>query len=284
MKLLRYGEKGQEKPGFLDAQGRIRDLSQLLPDWYGNYLHPDAIAELKKMDVEKFPVIENVQRLGPCIAQTGKFICIGLNYEDHARETGTPIPDEPVVFLKATSAISGPHDPIIIPHQSTKTDWEVELGIIIGRQAKHISEKDAPKIIAGFCVINDVSERHFQKFNTSQWAKGKSCDSFGPIGPWCVTPDQIPDPQSLSLWLEVDNVRHQQGNTRDMIFPINFIVSYLSRYFTLYPGDIISTGTPAGVGFAHKPSAIYLTPGQTVHLSVEGLGEQTHQTIAEVIS
>ncbi|RDI43775.1 fumarylacetoacetate hydrolase family protein [Aquicella lusitana] len=283
MKLVRYGDPGREKPGCLDKAGCLRDLSHLISDIAGDALSPAKLAELSKLETESLPLVENQPRLGPCVHQVGKFLCIGLNYEDHAKETGVENPSEPVVFLKATSAITGPYDPIVIPHGSTHTDWEVELGVVIGKRAKHVPLGKAGDYIAGYCVINDVSERHFQKHNTSQWAKGKSCDTFGPIGPWLVTSDEIADPQQLSLWLEVDGKRYQDGHTSKMIFDVKHLVSYLSRFFTLYPGDIISTGTPAGVGYAQKPEAIYLKPGQTVRLGITGLGEQKHKTTAEDI-
>lgn len=281
MKLLRYGEPGHEKPGCLDADANIRDLSHIINDIAGNDLEAETLNHLRSLKLETLPLVASPQRIGACVNQVGKFICIGLNYADHAQETGAEIPSEPVVFLKATSAISGPNDPIVIPHGSTKTDWEVELGIVIGKKGKHIKEENANAHIAGYCVINDVSERHFQKYNTSQWAKGKSCDTFGPLGPWLVTADEIPQPQRLSLWLEVDGKRQQDGSSSDMIFKVPYLISYLSRFFTLYPGDIISTGTPAGVGAAHKPEAIFLKEGQTVKLGITGLGEQNHLVITE---
>lgn len=283
MKLLRYGEYGQEKPGCLDAKGNIRDLSRIIPDIANKALGPTELDYLRSLKLDELPIIDKNVRLGSCVNQVGKFICIGLNYIDHAKETGAAIPTEPVVFLKATSAISGPHDPIVIPYESQQTDWEVELGIVIGKQGKHIKEKHARDYIAGYCLIDDVSERNFQKINTSQWAKGKSCDTFGPIGPWLVTQDEITDPQKLSLWLEVDGKRYQDGNTADMIFGIDYLISYLSRFFTLYPGDIISTGTPSGVGMGQKPNPIFLKPGQSVKLGITHLGEQTHLTTAEKI-
>lgn len=281
MKLLRYGNPGKEKPGCLDSQGNIRDLSHIIPDITGNVLSPSVLADLCKCKIDELPIIKKPVRLGPCVNNVGKFICIGLNYADHAKETGANIPIEPVIFLKATSAISGPYDPIIIPKNSMHTDWEVELGIIIGQRAKYIQKEEALNYIAGFCLINDVSERFYQRHNTSQWAKGKSCDTFGPIGPWLVTRDEIADPQQLSLWLEVNGQRYQDSHTSQMIFGVEHIVSYLSQYFTLHPGDIISTGTPAGVGCAQKPEAIYLKPGQIVKLGITNLGEQEHLIKAE---
>jgi ureidoglycolate lyase len=284
MKLLRYGNKGHEKPGCLDQQGNIRDLSSIIPDINGDTLSPAVLDKLHNLQIDSLPLVKNNPRLGPCVDQVGKFMCIGRNYLDHAKETGADAPSEPVLFLKATSSISGPNDPIVIPYDSTHTDWEVELGLVIGKHAKRIKEENAFDYVAGYCLINDVSERHYQLQGTGQWTKGKSCDTFGPIGPWLVTRDEIPDPQTLSLWLEVDGERHQNDNTSHMIFHIKHLISYLSHFFTLYPGDIISTGTPAGVGHGHKPEPIYLRPGQTVHLGIAGLGEQTHVTVAEQIS
>lgn len=279
MRLVRYGETGEEKPGMLDREGRVRDLSALIED-----INPKTLAELERLralDLETLPLVAGQPRLGPCVAGVGKFICIGLNYRDHAEETGAAIPQEPVVFLKATSAISGPYDDLVIPRGSRKTDWEVELGVVIGKRAKHVSLEQALDYVAGYCVINDVSEREFQLERGGQWDKGKGCDTFGPIGPWLVTKDEVPDPQDLRLWLEVDGHRHQDGSTRNMIFGVAYLVSYLSRFFTLYPGDLISTGTPAGVGLGQKPHPVYLRPGQTVRLGIEGLGVQEQRTVAE---
>ncbi|OGT43239.1 MAG: hypothetical protein A3F42_07765 [Gammaproteobacteria bacterium RIFCSPHIGHO2_12_FULL_37_34] len=283
MKLLRYGEAGKEKPACLDDAGCMRDLSHHIPDLAGEILSPTYLAELQKIKIETLPIIENNSRIGPCIHQVGKFICIGLNYPDHAKETNADIPTEPVVFLKATSSICGPYDHTIIPHHSTHTDWEVELGIIIGKSAKRVSIEHALDYIAGYCVVNDVTERHYQRHNTTQWAKGKSCDTFGPIGPWLVTPDEMTDIHHLALWLEVDGKRYQNGNTQHMIFKVPYLISYLSQFFTLYPGDIISTGTPAGIGCAQKPNAIFLKPGQQVTLGITGLGKQQHHMIAEEV-
>jgi 2-keto-4-pentenoate hydratase/2-oxohepta-3-ene-1,7-dioic acid hydratase in catechol pathway len=282
MKLLRYGAKGKEKPGILDKNNQIRDLSFLITDIGGDVLLADNLHRIADINLQDLPVIKNDPRIGPCVAGVGKFLCIGLNYRDHAAETGAALPYEPVLFSKATSAISGPNDNIIIPRGSKKTDWEVELGIIIGKPAKYIDEKDALDYVAGYCIVNDVSERAFQKEGTGQWIKGKSCDTFGPIGPYLVTKDEIPDPQQLDLWLEVDGHRYQQGNTKNMIFGIAFLISYLSRFFTLYPGDIIATGTPAGVGMGIKPTPIYLTAGQVVHLGITGLGEQTQKLVDDI--
>ncbi|MDX1901153.1 MAG: fumarylacetoacetate hydrolase family protein [Gammaproteobacteria bacterium] len=275
MKLLRYGAPGAEKPGCLDASGNVRDLSQHIDDISGKHLSRETLKKLQTLDLNTLPLIQNPERIGACVNHVGKFICIGLNYADHAAETNSKKPDEPIIFAKATSAISGPHDPIIIPKKSTETDWEVELGVVIGTPAKRVAEKEALDYVAGYCVIDDVSERYYQK-STPQWMKGKSCDTFGPIGPWLVTRDEISDPQNLSLWLEVDGKRYQEGHTSNMIFGVAYLVSYLSQYFTLHPGDIISTGTPAGVGMGQKPNPIYLKAGQKVHLGIEGLGEQLH--------
>lgn len=281
MKLLRYGPVGSEKPGCLDAHGQIRDLSHLIPDIAGDVLSPEGLNFLRGVEPESLPLVASGARIGPCVGRVGKFICIGLNYVDHAAEAGLKAPSEPVVFLKATSAISGPNDPIIIPTGSTQTDWEVELGIVIGMPAKRISRAQALQHVAGYCLINDVSERTLQLKGTGQWTKGKSCDSFGPIGPWLVTPDEIADPQQLSLWLDVDGKRYQDSNTKQMVFDIAYIVSYLSNFFTLHSGDVISTGSPAGVGLGQKPNPIYLKAGQAVRLGATGLGEQNHLTVDE---
>jgi 2-keto-4-pentenoate hydratase/2-oxohepta-3-ene-1,7-dioic acid hydratase in catechol pathway len=282
MKLLRYGLKGEEKPGLLDADGYIRSLASVIPDLSNKYLAPDELDKLKKINPATLPKIDSSTRIGPCVTGIGKFLCIGLNYRDHAKETGVEIPREPVVFSKATSAISGPNDDVIIPKRSKKTDWEVELGVVIGTPCKYVSVEKALHYVAGYCLINDISEREFQLEGTGQWIKGKSCDTFGPIGPWLVTKDEIPDPQNIDLWLEVDGHRYQQSNTREMAFSVAFIVSYLSQFFTLYPGDIISTGTPSGVGLGQKPEPFYLKPGQVMHLGATGLGEQTQKAILEV--
>ena len=280
MKLLRYGPRGQEKPGLLDADGRIRDLSAHLDDVAGAALAPEALRRLAGLDARSLPPVEGRPRLGPCVGRVGKFICIGLNYADHAAETGAAIPAEPIVFLKATSAITGPNDPVIIPRGSRKTDWEVELGVVIGSEARSVSEADAMSHVAGYCLVNDVSEREWQSERGGQWTKGKSADSFGPIGPWMVTRDEVPDPQSLGLWLSVDGVKRQNGSTRTMIFGVRMLVSYLSGFMSLQPGDIISTGTPPGVGLGVKPEPVFLRPGQTIRLGVDGLGEQTQRTEA----
>ncbi len=279
MKLLRYGEPGQERPGMLDAQGRLRDLSQHIADVGGAALSPASLAKLRALDSAALPLVEGQPRLGACVGGIGKFICIGLNYADHAAETGAAIPEEPVVFNKWTSAVVGPHDRVEIPRGSQKTDWEVELGVVIGLGGRYISEADAMRHIAGYCVINDVSEREYQIERGGTWDKGKGCDTFGPIGPWLVTADEIADPHSLNLWLEVDGKRYQDGNTSTMIFRIPQIVSYLSRFMSLQPGDVISTGTPPGVGMGQKPQPVYLRAGQTMRLGIEGLGEQRQQTV-----
>jgi len=277
MKLVRYGERGREKPGMLDAQGHIRDLSAHVPDIDGRTL--ERLDALRTIDPESLPVVAGEPRLGPPVANVGKIMAIGLNYSDHAAETGAKIPEEPILFMKATSAITGPFDFIEIPRGSTKTDWEVELAVVIGREAKYISEDKAFDYIAGYCVINDVSERDFQMNHCGQWTKGKSHDTFAPLGPWLVTRDEIPDPHNLDLWLEVDGHRYQNGNTRTMIFKVPFLVAYLSRFLTLKPADIIATGTPPGVGLGQKPP-LFLRPGQTVRLGITGLGEQRLRTVA----
>lgn len=279
MKLLRHGPKGAEKPAILDADGKARDLSAHVPDLGGRWLTPEGLAEIAAIDVKSLPAVAP-ERIGPCVAHVGKFICVGLNYADHAAETGAAIPAEPILFMKATSAITGPNDPVIIPRGSKKTDWEVELGVVIGAEARYVSEADAMKHVAGYCLINDVSERAFQAERGGQWTKGKSADSFGPIGPWLVTPDEIADPQNLSMWLTVDGVTRQNGSTRTMIFPVRTLVSYISQFMSLQPGDVISTGTPPGVGLGMKPEPIFLVPGQTIRLGIEGLGEQRQITVA----
>ena len=271
MKLLRYGPEGQEKPGLLDAKGQIRDLSAQLADLSGPALAD--LSRLAKLDPETLPLVPGTPRLGPCVAGTGKFICIGLNYADHAAESGLKVPPEPVVFMKATSAICGPNDPILIPRGSEKTDWEVELGIVIGKPGKYLTEAQALSHVAGYCVINDVSERAFQTERSGQWTKGKSCDHFGPIGPWLVTPDEVPDPQNLDMWLKVNGQTMQNGSTKTMVYGAGFLVAYLSQFFTLHPGDIISTGTPPGVGMGMKPPR-YLKAGDVVELGIKGLGSQ----------
>ncbi|MCF8482260.1 MAG: fumarylacetoacetate hydrolase family protein [Rhodospirillum sp.] len=279
MKMVRHGPVGEEKPGLLDGAGLIRDLSGVVPDIAGSVLSPEGLAALARIEPESLPLVAEGTRLGPCVGAVGKFVCIGLNYADHARESGATPPKEPVVFMKATSAISGPNDPIEIPRGSEKTDWEVELGVVIGTKAKNVGEADALKHVAGYCTINDVSERAFQLERGGQWVKGKSADTFGPIGPWLVTADAVPDPQALSLWLEVDGERRQNGTTADMLFTVAQVISHLSTFMSLHPGDVISTGTPAGVGLGMKPPT-FLKPGQTLRLGVEGLGEQSTRTVA----
>ncbi|MDQ0669139.1 fumarylacetoacetate hydrolase family protein [Pseudomonas sp. W2I6] len=279
MKLLRYGEKGQERPALLDADGRLRDLSAHISDIAGDALLPQNLARLQELDPASLPLVPGNQRLGACVGQVGKFICIGLNYADHAAETGAPIPDEPIIFNKWTSAIVGPNDNIEIPRHSTKTDWEVELGVVIGQGGRYIEESQAMQHVAGYCVINDVSEREFQLERGGTWDKGKGCDTFGPLGPWLVSRDEIADPHQLSIWLEVDGHRYQNGNTRTMIFQIPKLISYLSQFMSLQPGDVISTGTPPGVGLGIKPVPVYLKPGQKIRLGIEGLGEQNQTTV-----
>jgi 2-keto-4-pentenoate hydratase/2-oxohepta-3-ene-1,7-dioic acid hydratase in catechol pathway len=273
MKLLRYGSRGQEKPGLLDAQGRIRSLEGVVPDIAGQVLTPEGIAALRGVDPNSLPLVEGAVRIGPCVAGTGKFICIGLNYSDHAAETGATVPPEPIIFMKATSAICGPNDDVEIPRNSAKTDWEVELGVVIGRHAKYIDEADALSHVAGYCLVNDVSERAFQAERSGQWTKGKSADTFGPIGPWLVTRDEVADPQSLPMWLKVNGRTFQDGSTRTMVYGVAFLVSYLSQFMSLHPGDIISTGTPPGVGLGQKPP-VFLKAGDVVELGIEGLGTQ----------
>ena len=273
MKLLRYGAKGQEKPAILDREGQIRDLSGQVKDIAAAALSPTGLARIAALDIERLPIVTGTPRLGPCVGQVGKFLCIGLNYSDHAAESGMAIPAEPVLFMKATSAIAGPTDDVVIPRGAQKTDWEVELGVVIGTQASYVSEKNALEHVAGYCVVNDLSERAYQLEGTGQWVKGKSCDGFGPLGPWLVTRDEVPDPQNLQLWLEVNEQRYQDGSTAKMIFGVAEIISYLSRYMTLYPGDVVSTGTPPGVGMGLRPPR-YLRPGDRVRLGIVGLGEQ----------
>lgn len=280
MKLLRYGEPGAERPGLLDADGRIRDLSGHVADLAGDALDPAALARLAALDPATLPAVAGTPRLGACVAGIGKFICIGLNYSDHAAESGLPVPDEPVIFMKATSAVSGPNDPVLIPRGSEKTDWEVELGVVIGRRAKYVPEAEALDYVAGYCVCHDVSERGFQIERSGQWTKGKSCDTFGPLGPWLVTRDEVPDPQALSLWLSVNGERVQDGSTGTMVFGVAALVSYLSQFMSLMPGDVISTGTPPGVGLGMKPPR-YLKPGDVVELGIAGLGTQRQVFVAD---
>jgi 2-keto-4-pentenoate hydratase/2-oxohepta-3-ene-1,7-dioic acid hydratase in catechol pathway len=278
MKLLRYGPPGAEKPGLLDASGAIRDLSGLMPDLAGDALLPASFDRLRGIDPATLPTVAGTPRLGPCVGEVGKFICVGLNYSDHAAESNMAVPAEPIIFMKATSSIVGPNDDLEIPKGSLKTDWEVELGVVIGKTAKYVDLPDAMAHVAGFCVVHDVSERTFQLEGTGQWVKGKSADTFGPIGPWLVTPDEIRDCQQLDLWLDVDGRRCQAGNTRTMVFDVAFLVSYLSRFMSLRAGDIISTGTPPGVGHGMKPP-VYLREGQEVRLGVDGLGEQRQKVV-----
>lgn len=280
MKLLRVGAKGAEKPALLAADGSYRDLSSIVPDLSGEALTPEGLARIRAADPTSLPELDKSQRIGPCVGHVGKFICVGLNYADHAAETGAAIPKEPILFAKATSAICGPNDDVIIPKNAIKPDWEVELGIIIGKEARYVSEDEAMDHVAGYCVVNDLSERHFQTERGGQWTKGKSADTFGPIGPWLVTADEVSDPQSLKMWLEVDGHRYQNGSTKTMIFGVRHLVHYISQFMSLQPGDIISTGTPPGVGMGIKPDPIWLKPGQTMRLGVEGLGEQQQRTIA----
>jgi 2-keto-4-pentenoate hydratase/2-oxohepta-3-ene-1,7-dioic acid hydratase in catechol pathway len=279
MKLLRYGNKGFERPGMLDEAGKLRDLSGVVPDIAGAVLSPDSLKKLLELDASTLPVVDAPYRIGPCVGAVGKFICIGLNYSDHAAESGMAVPKEPVVFMKATSSIIGPDDDVMIPRDSLKTDWEVELGVVIGKEARYVEEADALSYVAGYCVVNDLSERAFQLEGTGQWVKGKSADTFGPIGPWLVTTDEIPDPQSLHLWLEVDGHTFQDGTTATMVFGVAHLVSYLSRFMSLQPGDIISTGTPPGVGLGQKPP-VYLKAGNGMRLGIDGLGEQTQKVVA----
>jgi ureidoglycolate lyase len=278
MKLLRYGPKGQEKPGLLDNDGKIRDLSGVIADVTGSVLSAASVARLRSLDLAELPLVSGEPRLGPCVGSVGKFIGIGLNYADHAAETGAAIPKEPVVFNKWVTCISGCNDDIQIPAGSTKTDWEVELGVVIGQTARRVSETEALNHVAGYCVVNDVSEREYQIERGPTWDKGKGFDSFGPIGPWLVTKDEVPDPQTLQLWLEIDGVRRQSGSTKTMVFSVATLVSYLSRIMTLHPGDVIATGTPPGVGMGMKPP-VFLRPGQVVRLGVERLGEQRQVTV-----
>ena len=278
MKLLRHGPAGHERPGLLDTQGRIRDLTGIVPDIAGQVLLPAGLDALRAIDPASLPLVAEGGRLGACVGAVGKFVCIGLNYADHAAESNMPIPEEPVVFSKWTSAIVGPDDDVEIPRGSVKTDWEVELGVVIGWGGRGIAEEDALAHVAGYCVVNDVSEREFQLERGGQWDKGKGCDTFGPIGPWLVTRDEVPDPQDLALWLEVNGRRWQDGNTRTMVFGVARIVSYLSRFMSLQPGDVISTGTPPGVGLGQKPP-VYLRAGDVMRLGIAGLGEQRQRVV-----
>jgi len=279
VKLLRYGPVGAEKPGILDDQGQIRCLAEHVGDISGDVISKDGLAKIAKIDLSTLPIIDDSTRIGACVTNVGKFICIGLNYSDHAAETGNPIPEEPIIFMKATTAICGPNDDVEIPRGSEKTDWEVELGVVIGKRAKYVSKEDALSHVAGYCVINDVSERAYQIERSGQWVKGKSHDTFAPIGPWLVTPDEVADPHNLSMWLDVDGHRYQDGSTKTMIFDVPTVIAHLSEFMTLEPGDVISTGTPPGVGMGVKPEPVYLTAGQKMELGVEGLGQQSQTTI-----
>lgn len=278
MKLMRYGAKGAEKPALIDSNGAVRDLSGVLPDITGATLSKDNLATLAAVDIDSLPVVANPGRIAPPWSGVGKFLCVGLNYADHAAESGMAVPFEPVLFMKATSAVIGANDAVVMPQDSKKSDWEVELGVVIGTTARYVSEADALSHVAGYCVVNDLSEREYQLERGGQWDKGKGCDTFGPIGPWLVTSDEVADPQNLGLWLEVNGKRVQDGNTKTMVFGVANLVSYISRFMTLYPGDIISTGTPPGVGMGQKPAAVYLKPGDTMRLGISGLGEQ-QQTV-----
>jgi len=281
MKLLRYGQIGSEKPGVLGNDGEIRDLSGLITDIDASVLSDQALQKLRDADLSKLPVVSGNPRIGACVGNIGKMICIGLNYSDHAAETGATPPPEPIIFMKVNSAICGPNDDVRIPKTSEKTDWEVELGFVIGKKAKYVSEAEAMDHVAGYCIVNDVSERSFQAERSGQWTKGKSCDTFGPTGPWMVTRDEISDPQNLKMTLDVNGKRYQDGNTNTMIFGVKFLVHYLSQFFTLHPGDVISTGTPPGVGLGVKPNPVFLKPGDEMHLSIECLGEQRQKCIAD---
>jgi 2,4-diketo-3-deoxy-L-fuconate hydrolase len=279
MKLLRVGDAGEERPAIVDADGEIRDLSGVVSDISRVTLLPQSLERLRRINPKDLPLIAGTPRIGACVAGVGKFICIGLNYSDHAAESGMDVPAEPVVFMKATSALCGAYDDVIIPRGSEKTDWEVELGVVIGKEARYVTEREALSHVAGYCVVNDVSERAFQLEGTGQWVKGKSADTFGPIGPWLVTAEEVPDPQALNLWLEVDGHRYQNGSTATMVFGVAYLISYLSRFMSLQPGDIISTGTPPGVGLGQKPP-VYLRPGNVIRLGVEGLGEQRQTVVS----
>ena len=280
MKLLRYGPVGQEKPGILDHEGKLRDLTGKVDDIAGDTLSPAGLAKLKALDPASLPLVPGHPRLGPCVGRVGKFIAVGLNYSDHAAETGAKVPEEPILFMKATSSIVGPNDTVIIPRKSVKTDWEVELAIVIGTRANYVDEADALKHVAGYCVVNDVSEREFQAERGGQWTKGKSADTFGPMGPWLVTPDEIADVQALDMFLDVSGTRRQTGTTKTMIFGVQFLVHYISQFMTLHPGDVITTGTPPGVGLGIKPTPIFLKPGDEMHLGIQGLGEQRQKVVA----
>lgn len=278
MKLMRIGPKGHERPAILDSEGRVRDLSGVVRDITAAMLTPDGLAPLRAIDPSALPEIMNPGRVAPPWSGMGKFICVGLNYADHAAESGLPVPAEPVLFTKHTSTVIGANDPVVLPQGSVKTDWEVELGVVIGRRARYVSEDDALQHVAGYCVVNDISEREYQLERGGTWDKGKGCDTFGPIGPWLVTADEVADPQQLSMWLEVNGRRYQNGSTRTMVFGVKQLVSYISRFMTLYPGDLITTGTPPGVGMGCKPTPVFLKPSDTMRLGIEGLGVQ-QQTV-----
>ncbi len=280
MKLLRVGAKGAEKPAILAADVTVRDLSGVIPDLAGAALSDESLERIRGVDASTLPQLSADERIGPCVGQVGKFICIGLNYADHAAETGAKIPEEPIIFMKATSAIIGPNDDVIIPKNAIKPDWEVELAVVIGKEARYVEEAEAMDYVAGYCVCNDISERHFQTERGGQWDKGKGCDTFGPIGPWLVTRDEVADPQNLKMWLEVDGKRYQDGSTKTMIFDVAHVVSYVSQFMSLQPGDVITTGTPPGVGMGIKPEPVWLKPGNVMRLGIEGLGEQTQRVRA----
>jgi 2,4-diketo-3-deoxy-L-fuconate hydrolase len=284
MKLVRYGQPGKEKPGLIDADGKLRDLSGVIADVTPEHLSDKALAKLAKLKTDKLPLVKGKKRFGAPVARVGKFIAIGLNYADHAAESNMPIPKEPIVFMKSTTCIQGPDDDVMLPKGSTKTDWEVELGIVIGTRARYVSQKDAVNHVAGYCTINDVSEREYQLERGGTWDKGKGCDTFGPIGPWLVTRDEVPNPQNLAMWLDVNGVRMQNGSTRTMIFGVAKLVSYVSQFMTLEPGDVITTGTPPGVGMGikkdGKPAPVFLKRGDVMTLGIEGLGEQSQKVVA----
>ena len=280
MKLLRYGPKGHERPAMLDAQGSVRDLSGVIADLHAEMLTPEGLAALRALDPNSLPLVAQPGRMAPPWRGMGKFICVGLNYADHAAESGMPLPAEPVLFTKHTCTVIGCNDPVVLPQGSVKTDWEVELGVVIGRKARYVSEAEALAHVAGYCVVNDVSEREYQLERSGTWDKGKGCDTFGPVGPWLVTTDEVADPQQLAMWLDVNGIRRQTGNTRTMVFGVAHLVSYVSRFMTLYPGDLISTGTPPGVGMGCKPNSIYLKQGDKMKLGIEGLGEQAQTVFA----
>ena len=281
MKLLRFGDAGKERPGILDEYGDIRDLSQYIMDFDGQGISAENLEKISEIDLSSLPKVQGNPRIGPCVTGTGKYVCIGLNYSDHAAEAGMEVPAEPIIFMKASSAICGPNDDIVIPRGAEKVDWEVELGLIIGKQAKYVSEDEALDYLSGYCVLNDVSEREYQLHRSGQWTKGKSCDTFGPVGPWLVTTDEIPDPQNLNLWLDVNGERMQTGSTNTMVFNVAFIISYLSKFMTLHPGDIIATGTPPGIGNGFKPPR-FVKAGDEIQLGIEGQGQQQQTYVNDV--